>query len=425
MKKLLKKNKAKPALRKKLEKKREVRKKQKDRSVKKLSLKEDLKKTKEDKVILNIAEPAQNLKSLIRDIFNLREARRQINFLGVDIKCISRHISEEFINKCIKRLNKINRIIDSKKLDHKKKKDFYFKYSKKYNHLIPHNFSFNDYDSFLINDKYKIKKEIRLLELLKSYRELKNKDFYIKGLINEEENNSVNLNDSVNMSVNNMEKSVEEETRVNISYSYYIKALSQTDYIFEVIGEESNEFLRIKNFLYRFSEKNMCAYPKLKLLQLYKLTNINNNFKDYENLFWYGCETPHLYSILRHGLRWPIELESNNIYHYGKGIMISHSPYSQLKYCLARNNIAYLFVCGNNGLRSKRVHHFHPNFPKDLNQKYDSICIKHKIKLINDEEDEDEEEKDEKDKNYDEYYDYVVYNLAKINLLYLAKIEIP
>jgi hypothetical protein len=132
MKKLLKKNKSKPALRKKLEKKREVRKKQKDKSVKKLSLKEDLKKTKEDKVILNIAEPAQNLKSLIRDIFNLREARRQINFLGVDIKCISRHISEEFINKCIKRLNKINRIIDSKKLDHKKKKDFYFKYLIKY-----------------------------------------------------------------------------------------------------------------------------------------------------------------------------------------------------------------------------------------------------------------------------------------------------
>lgn len=414
----IKKNKTKPAIRKKFEKKKENRKNQKN---KKLTLKENLRKTKEDKVILNIADPSQSLKSLIRDIFNLREARRQINFLGVDIKCISKHINEEFINKCIKKLNRIGEIVENKEYDHKKKKDLYFDYSKKYNYLIPHNFSFNNYGSFLINDKEKIKNEIRLLELLKSYRELKNKDFYIKGLINDEDNNSVNLNDSMNLSVNNMEKSVEDENRANISNSYYEKALIATDYLFQIIEEGKEEFNKIKSFLYRFSDKNMCAYPKLKLLQLYKLTNKYHQFKDYENLFWYGCETPHLYSILRHGLRWPIVLKSNNIYNYGKGIMISHNPYSQLKYCLARNNIAYLFVCGNNGLKSKIVHHFHPNFPKELNKKYDSICIRHKVKLIID----DGQEEDNSIKKYDEYYDYVIYDMSKINLLYLAKIQIP
>ena len=414
----IKKNKTKPAIRKKFEKKKENRKNQKN---KKLTLKENLRKTKEDKVILNIADPSQSLKSLIRDIFNLREARRQINFLGVDIKCISKHINEEFINKCIKKLNRIGEIVENKEYDHKKKKDLYFDYSKKYNYLIPHNFSFNNYGSFLINDKEKIKNEIRLLELLKSYRELKNKDFYIRGLINDEENNSVNLNDSMNLSVNNMEKSVEDENRANISNSYYEKALIATDYLFQIIEEGKDEFNKIKSFLYRFSDKNMCAYPKLKLLQLYKLTNKYHEFKGYENLFWYGCETPHLYSILRHGLRWPIVLNSNNIYNYGKGIMISHNPYSQLKYCLARNNIAYLFVCGNNGLKSKIVHHFHPNFPKELNKKYDSICIRHKVKLIID----DDQEEDNSIKKYDEYYDYVIYDMSKINLLYLAKIQIP
>lgn len=429
MKKLPKKNKTKPATKKKHQKKREIRKSHKDQKDDKLSLKENLKKTKEDKVILNLAEPAQNLKSLIRDIFNLREARRQINLLGVNIKTITEHIGEKYINKCLDKLNQIGKIINSSKFDHKKKKDLYFYYSKKYNYILPHNFSFNDYKNFLINDKLKIKKEIRLLELIKSYRELRNKDFYIKNLINEEEINSVNLNESINQFGNNNEKSVEEENKVNISNSYYEKAVKETKYLFNLVDEGSNEFNRIKEFLYRYSDRNMCPYPKLTLLQLYRLTKKFHSFHEYENLFWYGCETPHLYSILSHGLRWPIVLKSSNIYHYGKGILISHNPYSQLKYCLARNNVAYLFVCGNNGLNSKKAHYYHPDYPEKLDKKYDSIFIEHKIKLLEDknenDEEKDEEEENDKPKPHDSYCDYVVYDLDKINLLYIAKILIP
>ena len=54
--------------------------------------------------------------------------------------------------------------------------------------------------------------------------------------------------------------------------------------------------------------------------------------------------------------------------------------------------------------------------------KYDSIFIEHKIKLQEIKND----NKDEKNtKNYDYYYDYVIYDRAKINLLYIAKIQIP
>ena len=417
MKKVIKKNKIKPAQRKKNQKKRENR---QNKTIKNFLLKEGLKKTNNDKVLLDEGGPVKNLKSLIRDIFNLREARRQINFLGVDVKCISQHIGENFINKCTEKLNRICEIMKSTKIGHKSKKDKYFQYSKQYNRLIPHHYSIVNIDSFLINNETKIKKELRILELLISYRELRIKDDIIRREIYKDDNNSINLNDSVNLSVNNNEKSVEEENHVNISNSYYKKAFYETDYIFTLIDGKNEEFEKIKNFLYRYSEKNKCPYPKLKLLQLYKLTKQEEEFKEYEYLYWYGCETPHLYSILRHGIRLPIEIKGKNIYNFGRGVMISHNPYTQLQYCLPRNNIAYLFVCGNNGLKSKIVHQNHRKYPDKLDKSYDSVCIEHKIKLLID-----DENSEDFNLDYDIYCDYIVYDLKKINLLYLAKIEIP
>ena len=417
MKKVIKKIKHKPAQRKKLQKKRKIRQNKKDN---KLLLREGLKKTNEDKVVVNLSEPAKNLKSLIRDIFNLREARRQINFLGVDVKCISKHINKDFVEECTEKLNNICEIIKNTELEHKKKKEKYFYLSVEYNRLIPHHYPIINIDSFLINNETKIKKELRILELLLSYRELRNKDYTIREELYNEDNNSINLNDSLNLSVNNNEKSVEEENHVNISTAYYKKALTETDYVFKLLDEKDAEFEKIKKFLYRFSEKNKCTYPKLNLLQLYKLNKKNQGFKEYENLYWYGCETPHLYSILRHGIRFPIKIKENNIYNFGNGIMISHNPYTQLQYCLPRNNIAYLFVCGNDGLKSKLVHTYHPNYPRHLDKSYDSVCIKHKIKVSLD-----EDNSEDFDMEYDIYCDYVVYDKNKINLLYLAKIEIP
>lgn len=416
MTKVLKKKKSKPASGKSSEKKSE-----KDKI--NLTLKEDLKKTKKDRVIISF-DQTTNLKRLIRDIYNLREARRQLYFLGVDVKNISRHIGEDFLNKCTHKLDKILKVMNVKDMKENERIKKYFDLTKDYNRLIPHNYYIPCFDLFLIDDKTKIKKEIRILELLKSYRELRNKDYEIKKLIEKEGDNSVNLNDSVNMSENNIERSVEEENHVKISSNYYKKALNGTKYIFQLINEKTSEFEKINTFLLRYSEKNKCPFPKLKLLQLFRLTKKNESFEEYENLFWYGCETPHLYSILRHGLRFPITLESNNIYNYGKGILISHSPYGQLKYCITRNNIAYLFVVGNNELKSKIAHYYHPDYPKELekkyNNKYDSLCIQHKIRLMKSADDEEEYQR-----KYDIYCDYVVYDLDKIKLLYIAKIQIP
>jgi len=417
MKKVIKKIKHKPAQRKKFQKKRKIRQNKKDKN---LLLKEGLKKTKEDKVLVNLSEPVKNLKSLIRDIFNLREARRQINFLGVDVKCISEHINRDFVEKCTEKLNDICEIIKNTKLGHKSKKDKYFNLSVEYNRLIPHHYPIINIDNFLINNETKIKKELRILELLLSYRELRNKDYTIREELYNEDNNSINLNDSLNLSVNNNEKSVEEENHVNISTAYYKKALNETDYVFTLIEENTEEFEKIKKFLYRYSEKNKCTYPKLNLLQLYRLNKKKQGFKEYENLYWYGCETPHLYSILRHGIRFPIKIKENNIYNFGNGIMISHNPYTQLQYCLPRNNIAYLFVCGNDGLKSKKVHQNHPNYPRHLDKSFDSVYIEHKIKVSLD-----EDNSEDFNMRYDVYCDYIVYDKHKINLLYLAKIEIP
>ena len=421
MTKVLKKKKTTPAIRKKFQKK-----KQKQKNIidlKNLTLKEDLKKTKADRVIISF-DQTNNLKRLIRDIYNVREARRQIYFLGVDVKNISRHIGENFLNDCKHKLSKIFKIMSSSEKESYKNK-IYFELSKEYNKLIPHNYYFPSIDLFLINNKEKIKKEIRLLELLNSYRELRNKDYQIRESIEKEENESINLNESLNMSVNNAEISVEEENHVNISSSYYKKAIIGTKYLFQLVDEKTSEFDKINKFLLRFSEKNKCPFPKLKLLQLFRLNKKEEGFTEYENLFWYGCETPHLYSILRHGLRMPITLEYNNIYKYGKGIMISHSPYGQLKYCITRNNIVYLFVCGNNGLKSKvaRDHYIYPEYPEKLDKQYDSLCIERRIKLIKNKDE--EEEENEKTRNYDYYCDYIIYDLTKINLLYIAKIQIP
>ena len=91
--------------------------------------------------------------------------------------------------------------------------------------------------------------------------------------------------------------------------------------------------------------------------------------------------------------------------------------------------MAYLFVCGNNGLNSKKAHYYHPDYPENLDKKYDSIFIEHKIKLLEDKNEKDkveeEEEENDKPKPHDSYCDYVVYDLDKINLLYIAKILIP
>ena len=105
----------------------------------------------------------------MRTIFNAREARRQLKFLGIDFKSISSKVDDTYIKSCCDILNQIDKTINSKNYDHRKKKDIFFELTKEYYRLMPHIFPFPDYSMYLINDIEKIKREICLLELTKSY----------------------------------------------------------------------------------------------------------------------------------------------------------------------------------------------------------------------------------------------------------------
>ena len=71
------------------------------------------------------------IKILIRTIFNAREARRQLKFLGIDFKSISSKVDDSFIKSCCDILNQIDKTINSKNYDHRKKKGYLFSINKR------------------------------------------------------------------------------------------------------------------------------------------------------------------------------------------------------------------------------------------------------------------------------------------------------
>ena len=367
----------------------------------------------------NKNEDINKKKSLIRTIFNLREAKRQLLFLGIDIKNIPSKLNDELYKSCCEILSEIDKIMNSKKINHKKKKDKYFNLSKEYYKLIPHTFPFPDYNMYLINDISKIQRELWLLELIKSYSQLETVFETIKN--NKEENdlnNSVNLNDSINQSVNNIENPIEEEHHVNISNSFFEKALTEFDFSIDLISHSDKKYKEINQFLEAFSTKGAGPFPPLELIDLFKLSREDDKSKEV-NLLWYGCEIPHFYSILKNGFRLPFKEAPKNAYIYGKGIQFSDNPYKQLQKCLPKNSIAYLFICTTDNLNLKFIHLHHKDYPEKLDKKFNTVTIRNKIKMSF--EDSDEESNDKPT----HYYDFIIYNPSLVKISYIAKIKIP
>ena len=416
MKRINKKNKNKSANKKKINKKREIRKKLKSKTKKN--------KINENKLIkvenANKSDDNYSLKALIRTIFNLKEAKRQLSFLGIDFKSLPPIIKDQFFKSCCDILVQIEKIIYSKEINHRSKKDKFFNLSKEYYKLVPHIFPFPDYNLYLINDIDKIQREICLLELIKSYYELEQQFFKIKNNKDENDLNNSNLNDSINLSVNNLENPIEEERHISISNQFFEKAISEFDYSINVVDKFSDEYEDIREFLDLYTTNKDGPFPPLNLLELFRLDKENDNFKEV-NLFWYGCEIPHFYSILKNGLRLPFKEAPKNAFIYGKGILFSDNPYRQIQKCLPKNNIAFLFICSTGKLTPKFVHLHHKNYPEQLKEKYNSISIRYKIKLTL----EDSDEKSKTKKPYTHYYDFIIYDLSLVKLKYIAKIEIP
>ena len=415
MKKIDKRNKS--AHKSKTQKKRETRKKLKGKSKKKKLINSNSKENSiifEEEKIVNKSEDIKSIKSLIRDIFNLREMKRQLSFLGIDYKNISVN-DTSFFKSCFEILNKIDKTINSEEINHKNKKDIYFNLTKEYYKLVPHTFPFPDYNLFIINNSNKIKREICLLELIKSYSELEKTFSKIKNSKEEYEINSLNnsLNDSINI------ENIPEEGHTNISNYFYEKALSEFDYKIKVVKEDSKKYREIKDSMYTYSTENENGvYPPLKLLEVYSLTKENEKINE-RNLLWYGCEIIHFYSILKNGLRLPFDEAPVNAFPYGKGILLSDGIYNQIQKCLPKNNIAYFFLCNVENLKSKRVHSEHYDFPEKLKKKYNSVILRTKIKLPP------FDNPNEEENDYINSYDFIFYDLSLIEICYIVKVEFP
>ena len=429
MKKIVKKSKNQPASKTKMQKKKELRNKRK--IISKLE-KSNQDKAVEENNLENKSEEIISIKKLIRTIFNVREAKRQLSFLGIDLKTNSLNINDKLFESCFKKLVEIDKLINDTKIDHKTKKDRFFDLTKQYYKLLPHSFPYPDYGMYLINDIDKIQREICLLELIKSYNELDIKFQKIKNKIKEsnfkeenELNNSISLNDSINLSVNNIENisEVDQNRRNIISDAFFEKALSQFDYTINLIDRNSDDFQEIDGYLNLYSTNKGGPYPPLILEELFQLTKKNEETKTKNTFYWFGCEITHFYSYLRHGFRRPNKEAPKNAFIYGKGILLSQNAYSQIQKCLPKNNIVYLFVCSVNGMSAKTVHLHHKNYPEELKENFNSIKIKRKIIIPS--EDEDSEDISSEDLPYIDSVDYIIYRPSLIQIHYIAKVEIP
>ena len=415
MKKITKRNKS--AQKSKTQKKKEIRKNLKGKSKKKKLLnsnsKENIIISNKEKIV-NKPEDIKLIKSLIRDIFNLREMKRQLSFLGIDYKNLNFN-SPGFFKSCFDILNKIYKTINSDELNHKSKKDTYFNLTKEYYKLVPHTFPFPDYNLFIINNTNKIKREICLLELIKSYSELEKTFSQIK--YSKEENELNSLNNSLNESINI--ENITEEGHTNISNYFYEKALSELDYKIKVVDKKSKKFSEIEKAVHDYSTKcENGVFPPLKLLEVFSLTKENETINEI-NLLWFGCEIIHFYSILKNGFRLPFEEAPVNIFPYGKGILLSDGIYNQIQKCLPKNNIAYFLLCNIENLKPKKVHSEHYDYPEKLKKKYNSIFLRKKIKLPP------FDKPNEEENDYIHSYDLIFYDLSLIQICYIVKVEFP
>lgn len=406
----------------KIQKKKEIRKKLRRHSKSKnIEISdENINITAEEKNVVTVdtKDDEKKIKILIRDIFNIREVKRQLSFLGLDYKSISINEGNKLYKSCCNILTQIDEIINSKELDHRKKKDKYFELSKQYYKLIPHTFPFPDYNLYLINEKAKIKREICFLEIIKSFSELETTFNKIKNERKENDlNNSINLKDSMNLS--EIENIPEEENHTNINNFFYEKALDEFDYEIKVIKHDTEKYYSIKELIYSYSTKGKGSYIPLTILELFSLNKRNEKITNENNLLFYGCEIVHFYSILKNGLRLPFKEAPKNAYIYGKGILLSDNPYIQIQKCLPKNKIVYLFICNVDKVSPKNVHMHHYSYPKYLDSKFNCISIKHKINLPP------SENSNEDEKLFINRYDYIFYEPSLIKIKYIVKLQIP
>lgn len=368
-------------------------------------------------------------RQLIKDIFNVKDAKKYLLFLGFDCDKVNINgLDDDKFEDCYQKLCEIENIINDKNMEYIIKKNKIFHLSRDYYDLLPHVFNNTDIDLYLIDDIDKIKKEICLLELIRSYIVLQTGFKNIKHEINDELKKRnyeyIYDNDENNNIKNDMEifeENIENAERFNynkrflnpilekgrLKLYYEITSINSADSLFSVISDYLN------------CHKNI--YPEMNLMSLFKLKKkyINNNVSGI--LLWYGCEISQIYSILQNHFKLPEKSAPKTAFSYGKGIYFSANAFGQIQKCSMKNDYALLLICNVDISKAKKVDNFDYNYPKGLETKV--IDIKKRIrrrKLKNIKEGEFEQDKI---KGY--YHDYVVYDPSLIEISYIAKVEIP
>ena len=384
-----------------------------EKDISKEKINEEDKNKNESSEIMSENDIQKPIIKLIRLIFDIKEAKKYLSFLGIDI--VGLPISKVTNDIYIKALNKLNEIEDiihqAKSSKFKNKK--LFDLSKEYYRIIPHIFHLYHINSFLIDSILKIQKEIDNLELIKS---VSNLEIQIKEILsNNNNNNNNNKNTDISISKN---KNKEEHNLL------FKKELDSLNYNISVMSHSEKDYKDIKDYLNLFSKESKNKnYPKLTLKRIYKLEkkkdtiiNINSNN---QTLLWLGCQIPHFYSLLKNGFYLPPKEAPNSPYIYGKGIMLSTNAFEQAQKCGSRNGTGLLLGCMVDVQNADEVNDV-TNFELFLKHKRNSSIIRlsrHYYKDIY--------EKEKKGDNLITYYNYMVYDLSLINIRYIVKIKLP
>ena len=355
---------------------------------------------------LNDNEIQKPIIKLLKLIFDIKEAKKYLSFLGIDTFSlpISKVTNETYI-KALNKLNEIEKMIHLSKSSKFKSKKI-FDLSKEYYRIIPHIFHIYHISSFQIDSISKVQKEIENLELIKSVSELE-----------------IQFKEILSINNRNPDSPHKIKNREEYNLLLFKKELDSLYYNISVMSHSDKDYKNIKEYLNLYSkESKNNNYPKLILKSIYKLEkkeeSIINNSND-QTLLWLGCQIPHFYSILRNGFHLPPKEAPNAPYIYGKGIMLSTNAFEQAQKCGSRNGTGLLLGCMVDVQKADEVNNV-TNFELFLKNKRDYSIIRlsrHFYKNIF--------EKEKKGECFVTYYNYMVYDLSKINICYIAKIKMP
>ena len=349
----------------------------------------------------------KSILKLLKLIFDLKEAKRFLLFIGIDINSLSiNQFTNELFIKALNKLKEIEKIILSNKSSHFKSKKLY-ELTKEYNRIIPHIYHAYNINSFSIDSNFKLQKEIVDLDLIKSVSEL------------DEQAKKCNYPKYKNFSSSINRKQIKEKNDI----LFYKNLLDSLIYNINIVDDSKSDYRDIKEYLnLYYKESKNKNYPKLSLKRIYRLTKKGNSEvknKDSNLLLWYGCQIPQIYSILKNGFELPAKEAPDSSYIYGKGIMLSQNAFEQAQKCITRNNTALLLGCSVDIQNADEVNDV-TNFELFLKNKRNSSIIRlsrHFYKNIYDEE--------KKLESFFTYYNYMVYDLSMINISYLVMYKAP